>query len=68
MRFFEVSANGSAADVVLVCKLGCGLFVTRVVVPEVVRVEACTAQKLPLAIAAFVLLFMIFCTVFPGMF
>ena len=40
---FEVSADGSAADVVLLGKLGGGLFVAGVMMPEIFRVEAFAA-------------------------
>ena len=56
MRFFKVSADGSAADVVLLGKLGCALLVAGVVVPEVVRVEAFAAIEILTTIFAFVLL------------
>ena len=68
MRFFEMPADGSTADLVFLGKLGCGLFVPGVVVPEVVRVEACAAVKLPLALVASIALRAVSCPVFLGMF
>lgn len=56
MRFFEMPADGSTADLVFLGKLSRGLFVPGVVVPEVVRVEACAAVEIPTTIFALVLL------------
>lgn len=56
MRFFEMSADGSAADVVLLGKLGCSLFVAGVMMPEIVGVKAFAAIEILATIFAFVLL------------
>ena len=56
MRFFKVSADGSAADVVLLGKLCGGLFVPGVMMPEIVGVKAFAAIEILTTIFAFVLL------------
>lgn len=56
MRFFEMSADGSAADVVLLGKLACSLFVPGVMMPEIVGVKAFAAIEILATIFAFVLL------------